>query len=70
MEIILVPAVMLAIAGVALASTADLHSCTKCGGVGTDDYGLMKASVGKKTIFNLRGTYWTHTSCSGLSAND
>lgn len=64
METMLVPVIMLAIVGVAYASTSDMHSCTKCGGVSTEDYGLMQVSSGKKTILNPRGDYWTHTSCA------
>ena len=70
MEITLVPAIVLAIVGVAYASTSDMHSCTKCGGVSTDDYGLMQVSSGKKTILNPRGTYWTHTSCASFRAKN
>lgn len=66
MEIILILAVLLSIVGVSYASTADLHSCTECNGVGSEEYGMMQISAGKKTVFNPRGKYWTHTSCSGF----
>ena len=70
MEIMLVPVIMLAIVGVAYASTSDMHSCTKCSGVSTEDYGLMQVSSGKKTILNPRGAYWTHTSCSSFRTKE
>ena len=66
MEIILVLAIMLAIVGVAYASTADMHTCTKCGGVSSEEYGMMQISQGKKTIFNPRGNVWTHTRCASF----
>jgi len=70
METMLVPVIILAIVGVAYASTSDMHSCTKCGGVSTEDYGLMQASSGKKTLLNPRGDYWTHTSCASSRTNE
>jgi hypothetical protein len=64
MELILVLATPLLIAGVAYASTSDLHYCTRCRNSGSDDFGMMQMSQGKKTLFNPRGRYWAHTQCA------
>jgi hypothetical protein len=66
MEIILGLAGMLAVVGVTYASTSDMHTCTQCKGVSSDEYGGMQISQGKRTIFNPRGDLWTHTSCASF----
>jgi hypothetical protein len=61
---------ILAIIGVAYASTSDMKTCTKCKGVSSDEYGGMQVSQGKRTIFNPRGDLWTHTSCASFRTKD